>query len=193
MSAEPRPGRRRIILFVAVGLALSLLCVAVVFDPVAVATDAMGVVRVRLELLRARDRWASAAPAGYRIHVRGAIPLSCLVDAELTVRDGALSEVRARQNPLMAESPLVEVSQDQGSAAGCSYKDLTIEAMFDRVEAALKGTGGLVAPLEVRFDPEWGFITEYRYGTASQSGILGPSVSECCTWLEFDRFAKISR
>jgi hypothetical protein len=172
------------------GSVLCILLLGILYDPVALVSDAAAGARIRWELPRARKRWEASAPASYQIHVKGAIPLACFVDAELTVREGKLSQVRARENPLVPSSPLVEVSQDGWAAQGCSYEDLTIQAMFMRVEAGLAGIGVLGAPLVVNFDQDRGFITEYRYGRASQGGVFGYTLSECCTWFEFDSFTE---
>jgi hypothetical protein len=161
----------------------------ILFDPVALVSDAIAVARIRWELPRARERWEASALASYRIHVKGAVPLACFVDAELTVRGGGLSEVRSRENPLVTDLPFVQVSQDDWEVQGCSYEDLTIEGMFLRVDADLKRIGMLGAPLVVKFHDR-GFITEYRFGRASWGGLLGGTISECCTRFVFDNFTE---
>jgi hypothetical protein len=109
-----------------------------------------------------------------------------MIDGELTVRAGRLSAVRMSQNPLQADSVFLPVDPSQWQRPGCSYEDLTVEAMFDLVERGLKDVGWFGAPLTVRFDEQTGFITEYRFGRSSRGGVFGYSVGECCTWFELD-------
>jgi hypothetical protein len=191
LSTEERRGRFRPVPIAIGGFLLCVVLVVILFDPLARISDAIAVARIRRELPRARVRWDASASDSYRIHVKGAVPLACLVDAELTVRAGRLSEIRARENPLVPDSPFVLVGQDDWQVQGCSYEDLTVEAMFRRVEADLDLMGILGAPLVVMFDDR-GFISEYGIGRASQGGILGGTVSECCTRFAFDGFAESS-
>jgi hypothetical protein len=181
--------RRRYWLVIA-GSLLCFLLVAILIDPLALVSDLSNAVRIRWELPRARERWESQGSATYRIHVKGAVPLVCFVDAELTVRDGSLAEVRARENPLVPDSPFLPVSQSDWDRQGCSYRDLTVEGMFQRVDTGLEEGDLVRAPLMVAFDEQRGFITEYRFGRASRGGLLGTTLSECCTWFEFDGFTE---
>lgn len=193
MNTEKTGHPLRTLAFVLGGSVLCLLFLAIVYDPVAVVSDAAAAARIRRELPRARERWEASAPDSYQLHVRGAVPLNCLLDVELTVRDGRLSEVRARENPLVPESPLAQVGPEDWEVQGCSFEDLTIERMFLRVDTGLRGIGLLGAPLVVKFDDDRGFITEYRFGRASRGGIFGYTLSECCTWFQFDNFRESPR
>jgi hypothetical protein len=167
------------------GILLGLLLLQVVFDPLPMIKDVANIIRIRWELPRARERWESHAPPSYQVHVKGALPMACFVDGELSVRQGQLVGVRMRANPLVPGSPLRDVDPSEWQRSLCPYEDLTVEGMFERVEADLGRLGGLAQPLDVRFDRELGFIADYRSGRASQGGILGGTVSECCTWFEF--------
>jgi hypothetical protein len=190
LNTKEKPRRFRASSFVIGGSLLCVLLVVILFDPVALVSDAIAVARIRWELPRARDKWEARALATYRIHVKGAVPLACFVDAELTVRGGGLAGVRSRENPLVPDLPFVQVSQDDWEVQGCSYEDLTIEDMFLRVEADLERIGILGGPLVVKFDENRGFVSEYRSGRASYGGILGATASECCTWFVFDNFTE---
>jgi hypothetical protein len=161
------------------------LLAAILGDPAAVISDAVSAARIRWELPRALRQWESSGTASYTIRVRGAIPPVCILDAELTVQDGSLVEVRARENPLLTDSPMATVDRRLWDRLPCPYEELTVERVFERVEAGIDGLGILGAPLTVRFDEEMGFIQEYRFGRASRRGVLGYRVSECCTWFEF--------
>ena len=164
----------------------------VLFDPLPLLSDMVSGVRIRWELPRALGRWESRAPSSYRIHVKGAFPMVCFVDGELTVRDGRLVGARMRANSLVPDSPLQDVGPSDWQRPGCSYEGLTVERMFERVAANLEEAGVFGVPVIVQFDEEWGFIAEYRFGRSSVGGILGPTVSECCTWFEFDNLSALA-
>jgi hypothetical protein len=165
-----------------------LLCLAlmlILFDPLPLLSDIISVARIRWELPRAMERWQAQDISSYQVDIQGAIPLLCFLDGELTVRDHQLIQVRMRENPYIPETPLHLVDPIQWNMNGCSFKDLTVENMFERVETSLEQVKFFGAPLTVKFDKELGYITEYRFGRASRGGIFGYRLSECCTWFEF--------
>lgn len=183
--AQNRANRGRTVPAI-IGSLLCLVLLASLLDPLPWISDMVNSARVRWQLPRARSRWESHGLSSYRIRVKGAVPLACFIDGELTVRDGRLVEVRMRENPLVPDSPLVLVDHGNWRRQGCAYEDLTVGRMFERVERALSGVASLGTPLVVQFDEEMGFITEYRFGRSSRGGVFGYVTSECCTWFEFE-------
>lgn len=97
-----------------------------------------------------------------------------------------------RQNPLVPDSLLLQVDPRDWQGQGCLYEDLTVERMFDRVEAGLRGVGAFGAPLTVQLDAEWGYIPEYRFGRAPRGGYFGYAISERCTRFEFDELTALT-
>jgi hypothetical protein len=170
----------------AVGAIVAGVLLFVLLDPVPLVEDGLSVARIRSELPAAMERWRASGIADYRISVTGSVPLACLLDGELVVEGGELAEVRMRSSPFAPDSPLVPVERADWQGPGCSFQDLTVESMFDRLATGLEGLGAFGAPLTVRFDEERGFIREYRFGRASRGGVFGYRLSECCTWFEFD-------
>jgi hypothetical protein len=188
MTADTAGGRRRVLRFALAAVVVVLLLI-VLLDPVPLVSDIFSVARIRLELPRAVARWRSSGISSYRMHVTGAVPLACIIDGELTVEAGRLVEVLMREEPFAPDSPLQAVEPAEWRSSGCSYEDLTVESMFERLETSLAGLAMFGAPLTVRFDEERGFITEYRFGRASRGGVFGYTLSECCTWFDFDLLA----
>jgi hypothetical protein len=186
---KPSPFRR---IFVLIGgAALLLLFLVLLCYPVPLISDAASVIYLRSHLPSARDTWAASAPSAYRVHVKGAVPLACLIDAELVVHNGELTKVLARENPLLPDTPLKLVNENDWQTLGCSFEDLTIEGIFQRIDDQLRDAGLFGLPLTVKFDKQLGYITEYRFGRASQGGLFGAKKSECCTWFEYDRFVEL--
>jgi hypothetical protein len=160
-------GRRRSVWVVIGGSLLCLVLLFMLLDPLPILSDLIRTARLRRELPAARDRWEAGNLASYRVSIRGAIPLACLLDGELTVRDGRLAQVLMRENALVTDAPLRAVEPAKWINAGCSFEELTVEAMFERVENNLNRAALFGAPLSVEFDAATGYITEYRYGRAS--------------------------
>jgi len=142
-------GRHRAVALAIAGSLVGLAPVVVLFDPLPLLSDVVSAARVRWELPRAVERWDSHTPLSYQIHVWGAVPMVCIVDGELSVRDGQLAGVRMRENPLVPESPLLGVDPSEWQHQGCPYEDLTVECMFERVEAGLRRVGAFGAPLAI--------------------------------------------
>jgi hypothetical protein len=170
----------------ALGSLLFLALAVILLDPIPLFSDIANSVRLRLQLPPATARWQSSGPSTYRIHVKGSVPLACLVDGELTVHDGRLVDVRMREDPFSPDSPLLPVDPARWQRPGCSYQDLTVESMLERVRLGVEGAGLFGLPVAVRFDEGLGYITEYRLVRASRGGVFGYTLSECCTWFEFD-------
>lgn len=183
MSGNKRTRSRNALLIIS-GSLLCVLVLMLLFDPLTLVSDIISVTRVRWELPRAKQHWQAQDISSYQVNIKGAIPLLCFLDGELTVQDHQLTQVRMRENPLIPETPLHLIDPDQWDLSGCSFRDLTVESMFASVDSSLE-TAKFGAPLTVKFDEQYGYITEYRFGRTSGAGIFSPTVSECCTWFEF--------
>jgi hypothetical protein len=182
---QPIMGRSRTFWLVLVVSLLCLLLLVLLLDPLPWLADIVSIACIRWELPRAMERWEAQDLEDYQVVVKGAIPLACLLDGHLTVRAGTLSEVRMRENPLVPDSPLTVVNPEDWDRSSCPFKDLTVEAMFARLEGNIGNLRFFGAPLRVKFDHDAGYVTEYHFGRASQGGIFGATISECCTWFEF--------
>jgi hypothetical protein len=115
------------------GSLLFLALAVILLDPIPLFSDIANSVRLRLQLPPATARWQSSGPSSYRIRVKGSVPVGCLVDGELTVHDGRLVDVRMREDPFSPDSPLLPVDPARWQRPGCSYQDLTVESMLERV------------------------------------------------------------
>ncbi len=126
MMSHSRSRRLRKWLRITAALLLGLLPLQVVFDPLALISDAVSVLRIRWGLPGAMERWEAHAPSSYQIHVKGA-SMACFVDGELSVQDGELVRVRMRTNPLVPDFALVDVDPSRWIRRSAPTQDLTIE------------------------------------------------------------------
>jgi hypothetical protein len=184
--------RRRALLLAAGMLLLFLLLGMALLNPIPLLSDIFNIVGARAELPHAMGRWKTQGVSDYQINVKGYVPLVCLIDGVLTVHDGHLTQVLLRENTRIPEAPLHPTAPDQWDRPGCSYQDLSVGAMFERVDAILQEIGPFCAPLAIKFDETMGYITEYRFGRSSRGSMLEPRVSDCCTWIEFSDLTVIS-
>ncbi|HET7010752.1 MAG TPA: hypothetical protein VFI11_08260 [Anaerolineales bacterium] len=189
MTAKSRWRRFPLLAALALG---GMVVVQILFDPLEALGDAFSVARLRADLPRAMARWQAQDIHDYRLEIRGAAPLVCLVDGEITVSDDQLVELRLRKDILTPSSGLRPVAEADWRRSSCKYEDLTVARMFERVARQVQEAGVLGGPLRVQFDAERGFITQYRYGRSAYGGLLGPTVSECCTWFEFTNLRSIA-
>lgn len=125
-------------------LAGALLCLVlwvVLFDPLPSILDVVNTAWIRWQLPAARECWASSGVASCRVDVEGSVPMACLLDGELAVREGRVVGVRMRTNALIPGSPLQDVDPSEWGRPGCAYEDLTVDSMFDRLKADLSRAG----------------------------------------------------
>lgn len=84
--------RRRRSLLLATGP--SLLCLFLMAPArLPLLIDVFRVARIRAELPRAIDRWESRGLSGYQVKVKGFVSQACIIDGELTIRDGHLVQI----------------------------------------------------------------------------------------------------
>ena len=131
----------------------------------------------------AKANWQTQAIQDYDITVRGFVPLACLYDASLTVKEGGLSEVR------VGDPPTKVLEKDAWGL--CLYSQLTVDGMFEKVEESLSTTNPLEAELIVEFDSDIGFVTKYEYNYGYPRRFIGPVVGDCCVRYEFSNFSTI--
>ena len=168
---------------------LSLLAlIELLFDPLAWIQNINHVAQIRAELPAAASRWQAQGIEDYDIQVKGFVPLSCMIEAVLTVRSNELAAVMKRKIPWDETSPWEPAPSKDWDAPFCSYRQLAVSAMFERVRQNLAAADLSMDALEVKFDPTYGFVASYDHRTGYRQGFLNPAVSECCVWYTFSNF-----
>lgn len=184
ISGRPLSWERSRLMVIGCILLTVLVLLQFLFDPLSLAGNIIQLNAIRAQLPAAKELWQSQGITDYVIDVEGSVPLTCLIDATLTVEQGELVAVMGR-NPLDKTSPLLPLEPADWDRPYCSYSQLLIPRMLERVERDLEETEFTAAALEVSFDPELGFVMEYAYDTCYRRGLLNPMVSECHTWYTF--------
>jgi len=169
-----------------------VICIEFLCAPFSLALNIIEVYRLKRDLAVAKANWQTQAVQDYDITVRGYVPLACVYNASLTVKEGTLAAVRVGRGLLIDDPPLTKLLEKDGWDNGlCSYSQLTVAGMFEKVEENLRTINPLEAEIVVEFDSEIGFITKYEYNYGYPGRLLGPVVGDCCIWYKFGNFSPI--
>jgi len=120
---------------------------------------------IKVELPKAKARWQAHNISDYNINIDGGRPFDfvCFSNVTLSVRDGKLASVY------------------NSCCSDCPYDSMTVEQVFTDIEGILENLDPQENYLTAKFDPEWGFVTEYRYGCTKIS-------NDCGEWFKFSNF-----
>jgi hypothetical protein len=180
------------VLIVAGILIGSLAIVEVLFDPLSWLLQMDTADSIYADLLAAKERWQSQEVTEYTIDVEGFIPLSCMVNATLTVRDSQLVAVEDHGSLLRESADQngegIPIEPERWDAPFCSYRDLLVPEMYARVEQDLNRIDWSQDKLEVSFEAKYGYVTGYQYDCCYRQGILNTNCSDCNFWFSFSNF-----
>lgn len=135
--------------------------------------------QIRAELPLAKAQWAVQDIASYDVTVTGGVPLACLLEVTLQVRDG---NVVAFSERAMVGQPVTQPLPDESP---CSYQTVLISEMFKRVEERLAQVDLAETYLIVEFDPVYGFVADY------QTGCTDRQITDCGSHFTFSDFRPV--
>jgi hypothetical protein len=176
------------LLLMAAALIAALVVVEVLVDPLSWLKSVNTAYSVRETLSIARERWQSQGITSYTVDVEGFVPLVCMINATLTVHEDKLVAVESRGLPGYDTGEGISVAPEDWDAPYCSYNELVVPELFVRIESALDRIDWSRDTTRVRFDPEYGYVTEYRYICCYRRGLLNPTCSDCNVWFVFSNF-----
>jgi hypothetical protein len=178
---------------IVVGILIGVFVIAeVLLDPLSWLMNVNAVASIREDLAAAEERWQSRGVVGYTIEVEGFVPLVCMINATLTVREGELVAVEQRGVPGGETLEGEWLEPEYWDTPLCSYRELLISEMYARIERELDRTDWSQDRLRVSFDPEYGYVTEYRYGGCYRRGLLNPICSDSSIWYSFSNFEPVT-
>jgi len=178
----------RKLLLVTMALIVALVVVELLVDPLSWLTNATNANSAGEALSIARERWQSQGITDYTVDVEGFVSLACMINATLTVQGGELVAVESRGLPGSDAREGTSVAPGDWDAPYCSYSKLLVPALFARIERALNRIDWSRDTIRVRFDPQYGYVTEYRYMCCYRRGLLNPTCSDCDVWFVFSNF-----
>lgn len=120
----------------------------------------LNLARLRNDLSHATELWRSNDVVSYDIDVEGLIPLGCQFNVTLEVRQGKVAGVIPHENG----AGHLQTLEPEGEGK-CTYTFLLIPSMLESTKRYVEHANPLEGYLEVSFDPDYGFVNDYRAGS----------------------------
>ena len=166
--------------------------IQILYDPISSAKHALEVSSVRDQLPQARDKWDALEITDYTFEIIGDARSISLPSARIEVQNDAVVKVEMLDFTSENQTPQV-LSPDQWADPDwgnevflCNYNHFTIPQIFDLLEQTLQNFPSSI--LQAEFDPEYGFVTNFKYGIYTGYGLLRPQLSDCCNVFRIQNF-----
>lgn len=158
---------------------LLVVTIQVLFDPLSSLLDFGERVQAQIGLPYARHKWDAQGITHYKFDIHAYVPPACIVGGSVEVNDGVVVHTGPSTDVLTRGEP----DLDPGFAAMedlplCNYKNYTVTSFFDILEQQLAKYPNLVT--QISFDPEYGFISGFGFGSSGGNGLLSPRIYDCC-------------
>ena len=177
---------------IAVFILLVGLVIQVLYDPISSARHALMVSNVRAELPEARAQWEASGITDYTFVIQGDARSICQPSAMIEVRNNSVVKVEAKDFTSDDSSAKILPSDqwadpDWGEEVFlCSYFHFTMPQVFDLVEVTLRNYPSSI--MQTDFDPQYGFVSDLKFGIYVGYGLLRPEIGECCNELHIQNF-----
>lgn len=160
----------------AIAIVILLALFQSLYDPISSVRHSLEVAGIKGRFFNAQAQWNAAAIQDYSFEIQGSSQSLCVVNAVIEVRNNIVTEVK----PLGGSSPLSPekwADPDWGNEVFlCDYNHFTIPRIFDMVTQTLQNAPFSI--LEAKFDPQYGFVTDFRDGIFIGKGWLNPKISD---------------
>ena len=168
------------------------------FDPFGSIMHSSQVVKARILSPGAHAKWDAQKIADYSFEIRGSTPLACVVFARIEVRNGVVVQVEI-EDILPGDSPTSLLPPEEWANASyfgnqiflCDYANFTMPQIFDFLAQLLEMDASSI--LQVDFDPNYGFMTYFSFGSFVPNGLLSPRIGDCCSWFSIENFRLLDR
>lgn len=167
------------------GILSLLVLVQLLFDPFTDLKHQGERLQAQMNLPAARQKWEAKNITHYRFDIRGYVPLACLFDGGIEVRDGLVIP-GPRSDAGKMDGLLSPGFSSVKDPPLCNVQGYTIPGFFNLVADWLAQSPSSVT--KVTFDPEVGFITSFSFGSPGGKGLLSPTVSDCCGFFIIENF-----
>ena len=174
-----------------VGIIALLIGVQILYDPISSTKHALKVSRVRMELPNTRAKWNALGITDYSFEIIGDARSICKPSAIVEVRSGEVVKVEtkdfASNSPVQLLPPDKWADPDWGEEVFlCSYFHFTMPQFFDLVDETLRNYPSSI--MQVEFDPQFGFVSHFKFGIYVGYGLARPRLSNCCNEFEIRNF-----
>jgi len=158
--------------------------IQVLYDPVSSVRHSLLISNVRTELPATRAKWDSLRITDYTFEIQGDARSICQPSAIIEVRNDEVVKVETKDFAA-ADVPVQLLPTDRWADPDwgeevflCSYFHFTMPQIFTLVEVTLRNYPSSI--VQVGFDPEYGYVTEFSYGIYAASGALSLRIDDCC-------------
>jgi hypothetical protein len=165
---------------------LLIIIFQVLFDPLSTVEHLGERLQARIYLPAAREKWESQGISHYIFDIQGYVPLLCMFGGRIEVKDrvvipGLISDVDT--DPIAGLSPGFSGLKNPPL---CNDQNYTMPLLFDEIERWLKDSP--LSITQISFDPQYGFISSFKFGNPGGRGLLNPIVSDCCGGFAIENF-----
>jgi len=191
-SPPMTPSRLRTIGWIIPLLLVTGILVQVLYDPVSSVKHSLLVSRAHTDLPQARARWESLGIADYSFEIQGSAPMICQPSAIIEVGNKVVIKVETKNflpedSPARLLPPEKWADPDWGDEVFlCSYFHFTMPQFFDLVDDTLRNFPSSIMNLD--FDPQYGYVSQFKFGTYVGYGLARPRLSNCCNTFEIRNF-----
>ncbi|MBI5822756.1 MAG: hypothetical protein HZB18_01920 [Chloroflexi bacterium] len=186
----------RIAKITAILLLLGIL-IQILYDPISSARHSLEISSVRNQLPQARTKWEGFGISDYTFEIIGDARSICQPSARIEVQNDAVAKVEMMDFTSEGTTPQL-LSPDRWADPDwgneiflCNYNQFTMTSIFELIEQTLQNFPSSI--IQTDFDPEYGFVTYFRYGIYTGHGWLRPQVSDCCNVFRIQNFQPNSR
>lgn len=172
---------KAVLVFILAGIVTQIL-----FDPLSDFFRLSESLQARIGLPSARRKWESQNIAHYTFDIQGYVPLVCLFGGNIEVKDGLVVHMGPRSDGRL--TPNLTLIEDPPL---CNYQIYTMPLLFDELERWLRESPLSVS--QISFDPKYGFISSFHFGSSGGRGVLSPTISDCCGGFTIENFRVLEK
>ena len=157
----------------------------VLFDPLSSVQHLGERLQARFYLSTAREKWEAQGIRHYRFDFKGYVPLVCVFGGGVEVNDGVVI-LGPRSD---ADDPQVLLSlgfSGLNEPSLCNDQNYSMPLLFDEIERWLQDSPGSI--MQISFDPQYAFISSFKFGNPGGRGWLSPIISDCCGGITIENF-----
>ena len=172
-------------------VAIIVLLIQILFDPLSSFIHLSESLQARLYLPAARQKWESQEIAHYKFDINGYFPLVCIFGGSIEVKDGVVIPSPGSEADTDSMAQLSPGFSRVESPPLCNYRNYAMPLLFDEIERWSKD-----APLsitQISFDPQYGFVSGFKFGNPGGRGLLNPNVSDCCGGFTIENFQVLDK
>lgn len=191
--AYPKPRiAKTTAVFLLIGILLQIL-----YDPISSAKHSLEVSSTRNQLPQARTKWEALGITDYTFEITGSARSICQPSARVEVKNDVVVKVETMD--FTSENPTpMSLQSDKWSDPDwgnevflCNYNHFTVTQIFELAVQTLQNFQSSI--MQTDFDPEYGYVTNFRYGIYVGYGLLRPQISDCCSEFRIQNFQPVEQ